>query len=66
MKGASFEQKTFKTLSNIGLEVEWTPWVGILWPMTPCHVTKVIQVMEGHQQFFGNNFWRPARAMKTP
>ena len=42
MKGASFEQKSFKTLSNIGLEVDLPPWVGILWPMTSCHVTKVI------------------------
>ena len=42
MKGASFEQKPFKTLSNIGLEVDLTPWVGILRPMTPRHVTKVI------------------------
>ena len=41
MKGAYFEQKTFKTLSNIGLEVDLTPWVGILRPMTPRHVTKV-------------------------
>ena len=41
MKGACFEQKPFKTLSNIGLEVDLTPWVGILRPMTPrslsCH-----------------------------
>ena len=42
MKGASFEQKTFKTLSNIGLEVELTPWVGISWPVTPRYVAKVI------------------------
>ena len=42
MKGASFEQKPFKTLSDIGLEVELTPWAGILRPMTPRHVTKVI------------------------
>ena len=35
------------------------------WPlfMSP----RSLQVMEGHQQFFGNNFWkRSARAMKTP
>ena len=57
MKGASFERKPFKTLSHIGLEVDLTPWVGILRPMTPRHVTKVILGMEGHQQFFGNNFW---------
>ena len=42
MKAASFEQKPLKTLSNIGLEVELTPGVGILQPMTPRHVTKVI------------------------
>ena len=59
MKGAYFEQKPFKTLSSIGLEVDETPWVGMLRPMTPRHVTKVMegQDMEGHQQFFGNNFW---------
>ena len=39
MKGASFEQKPFKTFSNIGLEVDLTPWVGILRPMTPRHIT---------------------------
>ena len=42
MKGASFEQKTFKTLSNIGIEVGLSLWAGILRPMTPRHVTKVI------------------------
>ena len=42
MNGASFEQNPFKTLSNIWLEVDLTPWVGTLWPMTPRHVTKVI------------------------
>ena len=42
MKGVSFEQKPCKTLSNMGLEVELTPLVGILRPMTPRHVTKVI------------------------
>ena len=42
MKGASFEQKSFKTHSNIRLQVELTPWVGILWLVTPRHVAKVI------------------------
>ena len=42
MKGVSFEQKLFKILSNIGLEVDLTPYVGILLPMTPRHVAKVI------------------------
>ena len=58
MKGTSFEQKPFKTLSNIALDVELTPWVGILQPMTPRHVAKVIS---GHERsptfFFANNFW---------
>ena len=43
MKGASFARKPFKTLSNIGLQVELTSWlVGIMWPVTPRHVAKVI------------------------
>ena len=42
MKGASFEQKPFKTILSIRLEVDLTPRVGILRPMTPRHVTKVI------------------------
>ena len=42
MKDASFARKPFKTLSNIGLQVELAAWVGILWPVTPRHVAKVI------------------------
>ena len=42
---------------NIGIQVDLTPWVGILRPVTPRHVAKVISVMKGHHQF---------RAMKTP
>ena len=47
MKGASFARKPFKTFSNIGLQVELTSWVGILWPVTPRHVAKVIS---GHER----------------
>ena len=46
MKGTSFARKPFKTLSSIGLQVELTSWVGILWPVTPRHVFKVIS---GHE-----------------
>ena len=42
MKGVSFGQKPFKTLSNIVLQVELAPWVRILWPVTPRQVAKVI------------------------
>ena len=53
--------------SNIGLQLELTPWIGIMRPVTRPHVAEVIsaiQVIKGHQQFFANNFWkRHARAM---
>ena len=41
MKGASFGRKPFETLSNIGLQVELTPWIGNLRPVTPRHVPVV-------------------------
>ena len=44
MKGAYFARKPFKALSNIGLQIELTPWVGISWPVTPRHVAKVIPI----------------------
>ena len=47
MKGASFGRKQLETLSNIGLQVDLTPWVGILRPVTPRHVAKVIS---GHER----------------
>ena len=45
-KGASFGRESFETLSIIGLQVDLTPWVGILRPVTPRHVAKVIS---GHE-----------------
>ena len=40
MKSASFGRNPFKTLWNIELQVELTPWVGLLWPVTPRHVVR--------------------------
>ena len=54
MKDASFEQKQFKTLSNISLEIESEYCLESeycdRWPfvMSP----RSLQVMEGHKQFF--------------
>ena len=42
-----FWKQPFETLSNIKLQVELTPWVGILRPVTPRHVFKVIS---GHER----------------
>ena len=47
MKGASFARKPLKTLSNIELQVELTSWIGILRPVTPRLVAKVIS---GHER----------------
>ena len=42
MKSASFGRKPFETPSNIGLQIKLTPCIGILRPVTPSHVAKVI------------------------
>ena len=42
-----FWTKTFEALSNIRVQVDLTPWVGILWPVTPHHVARVIS---GHER----------------
>ena len=47
MKSSSFGRKPFKTFSNIRLQVDLTPWVIILRPVTPRHVAKVIS---GHER----------------
>ena len=47
MKGASFGRKPFETLSNIGLQVDLTPQIGILRPVTPHQVAKVTS---GHER----------------
>ena len=47
MKSACFWSIPFETLSNIGLQVDVTHWVGILPPVTPRHVAKVIS---GHER----------------
>ena len=47
MKGASFGRKPFETLFNIGLDVDLTPLVGILRPVTPRHAGEVIS---GHDR----------------
>ena len=55
LKGASFDRRPFETLSNIGLQLELTPGIGKLRPVTPPHVAEVIsvfQVIKGHQHFF--------------
>ena len=43
--------------SNIGLQVDLTPRIGILRPVTPHHVAKVISGHERSPAVFGNNFW---------
>ena len=53
MKDAYFGQKPFITLSNIGLQVELTPWIGKLQPVTqPLVTTLSLQVIKDHWQFF--------------
>ena len=58
LKGASFGRKPFETLSNIVLHVDLAPRIGILRPVTPYHVAKVIS---GHEMspavFLSNNLW---------
>ena len=59
MKGACFGRNPFETLSNIELQVDLTPLFGILWPVTPPHVAKVIS---GHERlpavFRQKKLWR--------
>ena len=47
MKGVSFGRKLSEILSNIGLQVDLTSWVGILRPVTPRRVAKIIS---GHER----------------
>ena len=42
-----------------------TPWIGKLRPVTPPHNPKVTSGQERLPKFFGNSFYRQARAMKT-
>ena len=58
MKGASFEQNPFKTLSNIRVKIELTPWAGILQPMTPRHVTSHFRSWKVTSRFSGITFDR--------
>ena len=53
MKGATFERKPFETLTNIRLQVDFTPWVGTSRPVTPRHAAKGISGMKSRQPFFG-------------
>ena len=46
MKCAYFGRNPFKTLSNIGLQVDLIPWVGILRPLAPCPVANVVSGRE--------------------
>ena len=69
-KGASFRRKPFETLSTTGLQVELTPWIGTLRPVTSTYVAEVISCHERSPAVFSE--WtfdidiRQARAMKTP
>ena len=47
LKGASFGQTPFETLSNIGLQVDLTPWIEALRAVTPLHVP---EVTSGHEK----------------
>ena len=50
--------KPIQTLAKIGLQVDLTPWVGILRPVTLRHITKAISFHERSPAvFFGNSFW---------
>ena len=46
LRGASFGWQPFETLLNIGLQVDLTPWIGILRSVTPPHVPEVTSGQE--------------------
>ena len=79
LRGASFGQKPFETLSFIGLQVDLTQWIRILRPGEWCSdgvmemewpsimLPRSFQVMKGHQQFFSAiNFDRQDKAISAP
>ena len=51
-----FGRKPFETLSNIGLQVELTPFIGKMRPVTSPYATEVTSGHERSPAVLGNNF----------